>query len=106
MIIATLLTAGLLAQAPADSVPDPFFAEDKMKHFVTSFVVGTLAGTGARVAGLAPDESSFAGVGLTVSAGVVKEIRDQQQGRFFSVRDLFWDLAGAGLAFLLLDSLQ
>ena len=106
MIIETLLTASLLAHAPPDTVPDPFFAEDKMKHFVTSFVVGSLAGTGARVAGLDRNESAIVGTSFTVSAGVVKEIKDRRRGQFFSIRDLFWDLAGAGLAFLLLDNVR
>lgn len=106
MIIATLLATSLLVQAPADTVPDPFVAEDKMKHFVTSFVVGSLAGTGARVAGLDRDESVVIGTSFTVTAGVVKELKDRQRGGFFSIRDLFWDIAGAGLALLLLTSVR
>ncbi len=106
MIIETILTASLLAAGPVDTVPDPFFAEDKMKHFVTSFVVGSLAGTGARVAGLDRNESVIVGASFTVSAGVVKEITDRRRGQFFSIKDLFWDLAGAGLAFLLLANVR
>jgi putative lipoprotein len=104
-----LLLAVALAQPPADTVrptrpdsavqhpADPWFGEDKLKHFIlagmvqgTAFGVATAVGVERRPALLA----SSAVVAL-VSLG--KEWHDRRQGRAFSYRDLAWDAAGAFL---------
>ena len=101
MIIEILLVAGMATTPPQP--PDPFFGEDKIKHFVTSFVVGSISMSGARAAGLNRSDAILAGAGFTVAIGVAKEINDSRRGQFFSVRDLLWDIAGTGAGAALLS---
>ncbi|HST61553.1 MAG TPA: hypothetical protein VLK84_22795 [Longimicrobium sp.] len=78
---------------------DPFFAEDKFKHFVTSFIVTSLAASGARAAGLDADASLLVGVGTGTTVGVLKEVSDlRREGATASVYDIVWDLGGVGAA--------
>jgi uncharacterized protein YfiM (DUF2279 family) len=102
MLQTILLTTLLASSAP--QVPDPWFAEDKLKHFFTSFVVTSLAASGARAAGLDRGPATAAGAGVGVAAGLYKEVRDRRAGDFFSVRDLLWDIAGVGSAAAVLES--
>jgi uncharacterized protein YfiM (DUF2279 family) len=102
-MLTTILLATALASSPP-KVPDPWFAEDKLKHYFTSFVVTSLAASGARVAGLDRSPATVAGAGLGVAAGLYKELRDPRTGGFFSVRDLLWDIAGVGSAAAVLES--
>lgn len=78
---------------------DRWFAEDKYKHFVASFVVTSLAASGARAAGLSRDASLIAGGAVGGAAGVWKEWRDARTpDGVASVRDAVWDAAGVGAA--------
>ena len=78
---------------------DRFFGEDKFKHFVTSFIVTSLAASGARAAGLDHDAALMVGVGTGAAVGVGKEIRDLgREGSRASAYDIVWDLAGVGAA--------
>jgi uncharacterized protein YfiM (DUF2279 family) len=78
---------------------DSFFGEDKFKHFVTSFIVTSLAASGARAAGLDHDSALMVGVGTGAAVGVGKELRDLgREDATASVRDIVWDLAGVGAA--------
>lgn len=89
-----LLCFCLSFQAPTR---DRWFAEDKAKHFVASFVATTMAASAARAAGLDPHASAWAGAGAASAVGVWKELRDRRApGRTASLRDLAWD--GAGVA--------
>ncbi len=85
---------------PAGAQPqDRFFGEDKLKHFFTSFVVTSLAASGARAAGLDPDASLLVGVGTGTTVGVLKEVSDlRREGATASVYDIVWDLGGVGAA--------
>lgn len=77
--------------------PDRWFAEDKVKHFATSFAATTLAAGGARMAGLDVREAAYAGAGTAAVLGVWKEVRDARTpGASASLRDIVWD--GAGIA--------
>jgi VanZ family protein len=79
--------------------PARFVAEDKWQHFFTSFVITSIAASGARFAGLEQAPSIAVGVSVGAGAGVYKEIRDARQpGRSASLADLVWDAAGVGLA--------
>lgn len=78
---------------------DPFVAEDKFKHFVTSFIVTSLAASGARAAGLDHDSALMVGVGTGAAVGIGKEIRDLgRENATASFNDIVWDLAGVGAA--------
>lgn len=78
---------------------DSFFAEDKFKHFVTSFIVTSLATSGARAAGLDHDSALLVGAGTGAAVGIAKEIRDLgREDATASFNDIVWDLAGVGAA--------
>lgn len=97
---AALLCLSLLSSSPED----PWISEDKGKHLLTSFVVTSLSGSASRAAGLGPRESAAAGAAVGAGVGVWKELRDMRDPRgSASLRDLVWDLAGVGVAVLLLS---
>lgn len=100
MIVEMLLLAGMATTPPPP--PDPFFGEDKIKHFVTSFVVSSITISGARAAGLDRGDAILTGASFTLAVGIAKEINDSRRGQFFSVRDLLWDIAGTGASAALL----
>lgn len=82
-------------QQPGDS----WFGEDKFKHFITSFIVTSLAASGARAAGLNHDSALIVGASTGAVVGVGKEIRDLgRENASASVKDIVWDLAGVGAA--------
>ena len=81
---------------------DGWFSADKVKHFLTSAFVqslayGSLRGVGAR------HGAALVGATVTTAAvGVGKELNDARTGGDPSVRDLAWDAAGAGAVSLFL----
>ncbi|HEX6911376.1 MAG TPA: hypothetical protein VF142_13310 [Longimicrobium sp.] len=88
-----------LGGRPPGAPPERFFGEDKLKHFFTSFVVTSLAATGARAAGLDADASTWVGVGAGTTVGVLKEVSDlNREGATASLYDIVWDLGGVGAA--------
>lgn len=87
-------------QSPPDTAPDRWFAEDKLKHFFTSYAVTAMAFGGARATGIGETVAiPLAGFAALV-AGIGKELSDRSRGGPFSFRDLAWDGVGiaAGLA--------
>lgn len=77
--------------------PDRWFAEDKAKHFLSSFAATTIAAGGARMLGVDGKEAAFAGAGAATAIGLWKEVRDTRTpAASASVKDLIWD--GAGIA--------
>ncbi len=79
--------------------PDRFFGEDKLKHFFTSFVVTSLAASGARALGVDNDASVLIGAGTGATVGILKEVSDlRREGAQASVYDIVWDLGGVGAA--------
>lgn len=88
-----------VALSGPDRAADRWVAEDKFKHFFTSFAVTTIAAAGARTAGIDAGRSLAVGVGFGAGVGVWKEVRDARRpGGHFSVPDLVWDFAGVGAA--------
>lgn len=88
----------------AQEPPDRWFAEDKAKHFLTSFAATTVSAGGARMLGLGARDAAYAGAGAAAGLGVWKEIRDlRQPAGTASFKDLVWDGAGigAGMAVML-----
>lgn len=93
-------TLGGRGEAPRQ--PDNFFGEDKLKHFVTSFIVTSLATSGARAAGLDHDAALVVGAGTGAAVGIGKEVSDlRREGATASINDIVWDLAGVGAAAVL-----
>ena len=103
MILHTLAVAAVL-HATAVRPPDPWFAEDKLKHFAASFVVSSLSASGARAFGLDRRQSVAAGAAVGLASGFAKEIGDARSGIGFSVKDILWDIAGVSAAVALLDA--
>lgn len=88
-----------LGRPDAPQPPDRFFGEDKLKHFVTSFIVTSLAASGARAAGLDHESSVLVGAGTGTAVGLLKEVSDHgREGSTASLYDVVWDLAGVGAA--------
>src|SRR5690606_22258255 len=87
------LCLSLSAQEPADR----WFAEDKAKHFLTSFAATTITAGGARMLGMDATTAAYTGAGAAAGLGVWKELRDARlpEGSA-SFRDIVWD--GAGIA--------
>jgi uncharacterized protein YfiM (DUF2279 family) len=77
---------------------ESWFAEDKLKHFVSSYFVTVVAGTGARALGADAGAALRIGVGVGLGAGIAKEVHDQRRPEGHpSVRDLVWNAAGVGV---------
>lgn len=104
MITTALLLVSLGSVNPPPPPPDPWFGEDKLKHFFTSFVVTSLSASGVRMVGIEPRASLWVGAGVASGAGVYKELSDARTGSTFSYRDLLWDFGGIAAAGALIDS--
>ena len=97
-----LLLVFTLCRAPEHRSGDAWLAPDKLQHFFTSAFVQSLGYGVLRRAG-ADNGQALAGASvITVGAGVGKELVDRRLRGEFSVRDLAWDVAGAGSASVLL----
>jgi uncharacterized protein YfiM (DUF2279 family) len=76
---------------------DAWLGEDKFKHYFVSFLVTSLAASGARAAGANHRASLAIGAGTGAGVGVAKELMDRRRPDSVpSFRDLAWDLAGVG----------
>ena len=82
---------------------DAWFGVDKVKHFVVAAVVETAGYAAFHGAGLRPRASLTGATLLTAGASVGKEIFDRRRTGLFSVRDLAWDAAWGGTAFVILQ---
>jgi uncharacterized protein YfiM (DUF2279 family) len=79
---------------------DRLFGEDKWKHFFTSFLAASLAGSAARLGGMDARASAAVGAGAAVALGVAKEVADLRSPTgSASLLDLGWDAAGAAAAY-------
>jgi len=112
IFLVILLSGGLLA-APGGNFfkPKPgdrWLAMDKLKHFSTSFYMTTTAFYGQnRIFNVSTEKAHVKAVGLTISLGMLKEIRDsRQKNNCFSWRDLAADILGSGAAILLLSRIE
>jgi putative lipoprotein len=83
--------------------PDPWFGRDKLKHFVVAAAIEA-GGYGAlRAAGWRPGRALGGATAVTAGASVTKELFDRRSHGHFSVRDLVWDAAGGGTAYVILE---
>jgi uncharacterized protein YfiM (DUF2279 family) len=97
-----LLLVLSLSGSPGARADDGWLSADKLKHFLTSAFVQSLAYGSLRGVG-ANHGVALAGATVTTAAvGVGKELYDARTGGDPSVRDLAWDAAGAGTVSLLL----
>lgn len=75
---------------------DPWFAEDKFKHFFVSYATTGITFAAARTAGLGGSDARLVAAVAAGVAGLGKELVDAGRGTGFSARDLVWD--GLGIA--------
>jgi uncharacterized protein YfiM (DUF2279 family) len=92
--------AVLPRDADGPPAPDPWLAEDKLRHFFTSLAAANMAYGGARLVSMERRPALLAAGAAAGAAGLLKEVRDRRRGGRFSYRDLAWDAAGiaVGLA--------
>ena len=87
------------AQVPADH----WIGVDKVKHFVTSALIQSLAYSVTQVTTHGSRSSLLLSASVaSAAAGIGKEMYDRRSYGHFSVRDLAWDAVGAGTASLML----
>jgi putative lipoprotein len=89
-----VLFSGRFGAPPERSPEDPWLGRDKLYHFVGSAALQGAGHALGRSAGLDYREAAWTAAGLTLTAGVAKELYDRADGRFFSWRDLAADAAG------------
>jgi uncharacterized protein YfiM (DUF2279 family) len=82
--------------------PDRWFAEDKIRHFAYSYAITTGSAAAARTV-TGHHESVAIGAALGLMAGIAKELYDQKGRGNASFRDLLWDVAGVGVAVLVIQ---
>ncbi len=84
----------LLLTAILFSCNDPWWAQDKAKHFATAYIITKTS------LHFGLDKNKSGGIALSISLG--KEIYDKKVKKtIFSLKDLVYDLGGIALALLL-----
>jgi uncharacterized protein YfiM (DUF2279 family) len=85
---------------PTSTRRDEWFANDKLKHFASSFLIGVATYSVARWGNASKDDASIIGFSLSSTCGIVKEISDEARRNNWSYKDLVWDFIGgaAGVA--------
>ena len=77
---------------------DPWWGEDKAKHFAVCGLAGAAGALAVRQADGADGPAFGVGLGVALGLGAGKETYDARiKGTYFSGKDLVWDLLG-GLA--------
>ncbi len=100
--IAMAVPVAASAQSAGPRVKDSIAGIDKLKHFLLSGFVESVAFAGLQAAG-ANRSSSLAGAAtVTVVVAVGREAHDRRVSGLFSIGDLVWDALGAGAAMLIL----
>lgn len=89
------------ASADLPAGRDPWLAEDKTRHLFMSFALTMLTFGAAEAAGADGRVAKPVAAGVTLATGIGKEIHDERSGRFFSLRDLAFDVLGIGLGLTL-----
>jgi uncharacterized protein YfiM (DUF2279 family) len=97
-----LLLVLSLGGSPASRADDGWLSADKVKHFLTSAFVQSLAYGSLRGAGASHGAALVGATVTTAAVGVGKELYDARTGGDPNARDLAWDAAGAGAVSLLL----
>ena len=96
-----MIVALALAAAVADT-GDSWIGRDKMKHFLVSAFVHSVAYSAARAVTGRPAAHVVAGSAV-IAVGVLKETTDRRAGRPFSFADLAWNAAGGAASASLLN---
>jgi uncharacterized protein YfiM (DUF2279 family) len=81
---------------------DAWFAQDKVRHFFTSYAAAAFIFGAATAADLDSDTGMAVSIGTAGVLGVGKEVHDRRRGGWFSVRDLVADALGLAAAYVTL----
>ena len=92
-----------LLQAPAAAPRDHWFGADKLKHFFMAAFTQTVTYSVLQAAKVKHDPALASATAVTAAVSIAKEVHDRRSTGLFSVRDLVWDAAGAGVATLLIN---
>ncbi len=79
---------------------DRWFGHDKFKHFAAAAVIQSAGYAAFHRRDVSRGTALWRASAGTATISLGKEVVDRQRGRQFSVRDLAWDVAGAGTATL------
>jgi putative lipoprotein len=97
-IVGILLVTCMTACATTQHHNDRWLGQDKMKHFLVSSLIGAGFTKIAANNGAAPCQSVFIGISASIAVGAGKEWYDKNiRKRYFSWKDMFWDVAGGTL---------
>lgn len=95
----TGLALALQLAAPRDG----WFGADKLKHLFMAAFTQSVAYSALQASHVRHDRAVAGAWAVTAAVSVAKELHDARTTGLFSVRDLVWDAAGAGLATVLID---
>ena len=82
---------------------DHWFGADKLKHFFVAAFTQSVTYSALQAAHVKHGPAMTSALGVTAVVSVAKEIHDRRTTGLFSLRDLVWDAAGAGVAVVLLE---
>jgi uncharacterized protein YfiM (DUF2279 family) len=82
---------------------DAWFGSDKLKHFFVAAFTQSVSYSLLQASGVKHDRALAGAWAVTAAVSVAKEVRDRRSYGLFSVRDLVWDAAGAGVATLIIQ---
>jgi uncharacterized protein YfiM (DUF2279 family) len=85
---------------------DRWFAEDKVRHFFTSYGVAALGYGSTRLVGFGHHDAMKLSLAGAAVAGIGKEVLDVRRGGPFSLRDLVYDAAGIAVAGAILHNMR
>ena len=97
------MITGLALIAQLAAPRDAWFGADKLKHFFVAAFTQTVAYSALQAAKVRHDRALTGAWVVTAAVSVAKEVHDSRTTGLFSVRDLVWDAAGAGVATILID---
>ena len=83
--------------------PDHWFGADKLKHFFVAAFTQSVSYSALQAAHAKHGQAMTGALAVTAVVSVAKELHDRRTTGLFSVRDLVWDAAGAGLAAVLME---
>ena len=111
MISASALALALLVaqQKPAAAATPPrdsWFGADKLKHFFVAAFTQSVTYSALQAARVRHENALAGAWAVTATVSIAKELHDKRTTGLFSVRDLVWDAAGAGVATALLTHSQ
>ena len=98
-----LVVLGLHANAAGTNASDPWLVADKLKHFLSSAFVQSVAYSTLRATGVRNGPALAGATAVTLTVGVGKELWDRAGHGDPSVRDFTWDVLGAGAASVMLN---